>query len=144
MDSETNLPNFNLEPTHEDRHETFEYGNSPEKNTELGETSSPERQKSGAPQETEPAKNVANLTTSLPTPIVNAGQPSDNLKTPLNAPLKATDEDKIEKEWVDRAKKIVAETKDDPYKREDQVNELTRDYIEKRYGRKIGVDEDAS
>ena len=53
-------------------------------------------------------------------------------------PASAADEDLIEKEWVDKAKKIIEETKEDPYKRELEIGKLQRDYIRKRYGREIG------
>ena len=48
----------------------------------------------------------------------------------------------IEKEWVDKAKKIIAETKDDPYRREVEIGKLQIEYIRKRYGREIGKVED--
>lgn len=53
-------------------------------------------------------------------------------------PAVAADEDLIEKEWVDKAKKILEETKEDPYRRELEIGKLQRDYIRKRYGREIG------
>lgn len=56
-----------------------------------------------------------------------------------NNPAMAADDDLIEKEWVDKAKKIIAETRDDPYKREREVSKLQADYLRKRYGREIGV-----
>ena len=56
-------------------------------------------------------------------------------------PVIANDDDLIEKEWVDKAKKIIAETKDDPYKREQEVNRLQADYLRKRYGKELGVTE---
>ena len=40
--------------------------------------------------------------------------------------------------WVDKAKKIIAETKDDPYRREREVSKLQIEYIRRRYGREIG------
>jgi Txe/YoeB family toxin of Txe-Axe toxin-antitoxin module len=54
-----------------------------------------------------------------------------------NNPLVASDEDVIEKEWVDKAKKIVAQTKTDPYTQEKEVSKLQADYIKKRYGKEI-------
>ena len=54
-------------------------------------------------------------------------------------PVVAADDDLIEKEWVDKAKKIITETRDDPYKREREVSKLQADYLRKRYGREIGV-----
>ncbi len=56
-----------------------------------------------------------------------------------DTPVIAADDDLIEKEWVDKAKKIIAETRDDPYKREQEVSKLQADYLRKRYGREIGI-----
>lgn len=50
----------------------------------------------------------------------------------------AADEDLIEKEWVDRAKKIINDTRDDPHAREREISILQAEYIRKRYGRIIG------
>lgn len=55
-----------------------------------------------------------------------------------DSPTVAGDDDLIEKEWVERAKKVLAETKDDPYRREQEVGRLQADYLAKRYGRKLG------
>ena len=56
-------------------------------------------------------------------------------------PLVAADEDLIEKEWVDKAKEIINQTKDDPHARTQKVNELQRDYLQKRYGKVVGASE---
>lgn len=61
--------------------------------------------------------------------------------TSSNTPLVAADEDLIEKEWVDKAKEIIEQTKDDPHARTLKVNELQRDYLQKRYGKVIGASE---
>ena len=76
---------------------------------------------------------------SLPVPV--AAQSDDDTATTVSddMPIIAADEDLIEKEWVDRAKKIIAETKDDPYKREQEVKRLQIDYVKKRYGKSIGA-----
>jgi Txe/YoeB family toxin of Txe-Axe toxin-antitoxin module len=69
-------------------------------------------------------------------PVVDPIQPvsaSDDL------PMVANDDDLIEKEWVDKAKKIIVETKDDPYRREQEVGRLQADYLYKRYGRQLGA-----
>ena len=58
-----------------------------------------------------------------------------------DSPLVAADEDVIEKEWVDKAKKIILETKDDPYARSSRVNELQKDYLKKRYNKELGASE---
>lgn len=53
-------------------------------------------------------------------------------------PLIASDDDLIEKEWVDKAKEIIAKTRDDPFRRETEIGRLQIDYVKKRYGRQIG------
>lgn len=62
-----------------------------------------------------------------------AAVPSDD------TPVVANDDDLIEKEWVDKAKQIIARTKDDPYRREQEVSKLQADYLQKRYGRELGA-----
>lgn len=53
------------------------------------------------------------------------------------SPATAADDDLIEKEWVDKAKQIISETRQDPYMQEQQVNKLQADYLQKRYGKTI-------
>lgn len=69
-------------------------------------------------------------------PQIDPVQPVAN-----SSPLVAADEDLIEKEWVDKAKEIIAHTKDDPHARTEQVNELQRNYLQKRYNRVVGASE---
>ena len=69
----------------------------------------------------------------IPTPQTQAPSAFINAN-----PIAANDDDLIEKEWVDRAKKIIAATKDDPYKRELEITKLQADYLKKRYGRVLG------
>lgn len=76
---------------------------------------------------------------TLPMPVMAAPTAADSPSAPPASsgmsPLVAADEDLIEKEWVDRAKKIVGDTKDDPYTQEEAVSGLKKEYKEKRYGR---------
>ena len=83
------------------------------------------------------------VTTVIPTPVSSdqAVKDSDSLTIGDSNPLVANDDDLIEKEWVDRAKKIVAETRDDPYQRDEEVNKLQVDYLKKRFGRELGGSE---
>lgn len=75
-------------------------------------------------------------TASVPAPVVLV----DDTAVPLvdDLPIAASDDDLIEKEWVDKAKKIIMQTKDDPYRREQEVSRLQADYLRKRYGRELG------
>lgn len=80
---------------------------------------------------------ASDLAIVLPTPVLGNTSLA-NMATVSNTPMIANDDDLIEKEWVAKAKKIVAETRDDPYKREVAVNRLQKDYLSKRYGRELG------
>lgn len=78
------------------------------------------------------------LTTVIPTPVTTA-QPVVDDTTQQDSPLVANDDDLIEKEWVDKAKKIVEQTQNDPKQRDDQISSLKVAYVKKRFGRELGA-----
>lgn len=105
-----------------------------------------------APQEIGPTNSgeQANQNSGMMLPVVVAPDPVADDSTavqPINAttvtddnavgPAKADDVDIVEKEWVDRAKQIVEEHRDDPHKQEQEVEKLQTDYLKKRYGKEI-------
>jgi len=96
-------------------------------------------------QQAETAPASANTSPILPTPITLPVPPTPvavsdpATQDDAGVPLVANDEDLIEKEWVDKAKKIIAETKDDPHRREQEVGKLQADYLKKRYGKELGA-----
>lgn len=61
-----------------------------------------------------------------------------------DTPLVAADEDLIEREWVDKVKKIIALTRDDPYERNRVIAQLQADYLKKRYNKTLGQNDDGS
>ena len=137
---EPKLPAPNLSPertpnTPSQNIEAFPMPPSPETGFERGEKSI-ERQ-----GEASPASVVA-PTPVLPTPVISSvPQPSVPQATQHDigaSPAVANDDDLIEKEWVDKAKQIISQTRDDPHKREQQVGALQRDYLKKRYGKELG------
>jgi len=105
-----------------------------------------ERGQERVEQVAEASARAADAATSVPAPVPVApvvpaqaqqGQPV----APSATPLVAADEDLIEKEWVDKAKQIIEQTRDDPHARTQKVNELQRDYLQKRYGKVVGASE---
>ncbi|MBP9820144.1 hypothetical protein KBC79_05420 [Candidatus Woesebacteria bacterium] len=106
-----------------------------------------------APQELGPAGGEAanqNAGMSLPpvvTQNVNADDANGAISTPpvvqqpqddnFANPATAEDVDIVEKEWVDRAKQIVDQNRDDPHRQEQEVEKLQIDYLKKRYGKEI-------
>lgn len=55
-------------------------------------------------------------------------------------PQLADDSDLIEKEWVVKAKQIVAATKEDPYVQNKELSKFKADYLKKRYNKDIKVE----
>lgn len=110
------------------------------------------REVSPVPPEVAPATPEQSMGTTAPVPVA---QPLPRVKqqpitNPSNGaisddsqssagPAIADDVDVIEKEWVDKAKKIVSVTKDDPYEQEKEVSKLQADYLMKRYGKQIKI-----
>ncbi len=84
---------------------------------------------------------AAAAATAVAVPVAPVQAPQQPAAPSSVTPLVAADEDLIEKEWVDKAKEIIEQTKDDPHARTQKVNELQRDYLQKRYGKVVGASE---
>lgn len=67
-----------------------------------------------------------------PVPAVRTQKDSQS-----DTPLIADDVDVIEMEWVNQAKKVIRDNKDDPHAQEIAVEKLQKDYLRKRFGREI-------
>lgn len=96
-------------------------------------------QRSAAPDSSVPAAPPTAPVAPIipnPTPVVVADPVGDD------APAVAADEDLIEKEWVEKAKKVITETKHDPYLQERAVSKLQADYLQKRYGKTVKLPEE--
>lgn len=107
--------------------------------------SSPERAGERTPEREQNMKAVDQQVAPMPMPVIPMpmpqpvpAQPAPQVVVNDDNPALAGDDDLIEKEWVDKAKKIIVETKDDPYLREREVNKLQADYLRKRYGKELG------
>ncbi len=73
----------------------------------------------------------------LPASIPPAVAPT----TDIVVPAVADDQDLIEKEWVAKAKEIVAKTRNDPYQQSQELTVFKNDYMQKRYDKKIKMAE---
>jgi hypothetical protein len=77
-----------------------------------------------------------------PPPLPSVGPTQATGTTPVTDdvnPVAASDDDLIEKEWVEKAKQVVAETRNDPHAQDLAVSKLQADYLKKRYGKVIAV-----
>lgn len=95
-----------------------------------------EKQANQAMEAAAPQASMANGIQSAVLPQTN--DPAAALQTPIIA----EDVDLIEKEWVVRAKEIIARTRHDPYEQNRQVEQMKADYMKKRYNRDIKITED--
>ena len=94
----------------------------------------------------QPAASTSTATTqSLPVlvPIVPPAPTAQPKNQPVTSPtpLVADDADLIEKEWVIKAKQIVAATSEDPYTQNREISKFKADYLKKRYNKDIKVEE---
>lgn len=66
-------------------------------------------------------------------------------QTPMQAssavPAVADDNDLIEKEWVVKAKQIVAATREDPHTQSRELSKFKADYLKKRYNKDLKLEE---
>lgn len=82
-------------------------------------------------------------------PITIPSEPAGQTKTPApsspaTADLGAADADLIEKPWVDRAKSVASQTKDDPHRQKNEMSKIKADYIHKRFKKVVKTDEAAA
>lgn len=68
--------------------------------------------------------------------------PSQSVAQQGTNPVVADDVDVIEKEWVEKAKDIVAKTKADPHLQSLELTNFKHDYMKKRYGKEIKLPDD--
>lgn len=73
-------------------------------------------------------------------PPVGPQMPSTQLAGTPN-PQIADDTDLIEKEWVEKAKSIVEQTKHDPYLQNKEMGVMKADYLKKRYNKDVKLSE---
>lgn len=73
----------------------------------------------------------------LPTAQPVSSAPGTQQAADDGNPVVAADDDLIEKEWVEKAKRVISETKHDPFAQEKAVSRLQADYLQKRYGKVI-------
>jgi len=95
----------------------------------------------------QPGHPAAPIQSSAPaTDNVSAGatQQAQPVSTPaiqMSQDLIADDSDLIEKEWVMKAKAIVAYTQDDPHRQNEEMTKVKADYLKKRYNKDLKMSE---
>jgi hypothetical protein len=111
-----------------------------ETSNEAIESIAVEQDASNAPTGLAPAPFTSSLVPSshdLPADDVNQASPASTA-----SPQIADDSDLIEKEWVVKAKEIVARTKDDPYAQNKEMSKVKAEYLIKRYNKELKLNND--
>lgn len=73
-----------------------------------------------------------------PQPAATATPQSTATAVTFSDPAVAADQDKIEKEWVDKVKDVISKTQHDPWKQQMDISRMMRDYVQKRFGKTVG------
>ncbi len=90
-----------------------------------------------------PQGTANDVTITLPSVPGLSQDDTTNNATATSAPVLAADDDVIEKEWVNKVKGVINQTKGDPYSKEREVSKLQSDYMQKRYGKQIKINNEA-
>jgi hypothetical protein len=129
-------------PAHFQGGETFPVVNQPEQAPQQPERQESREQHVGGPAG-DPAAIAQPAAPVLPPLPTLTPTPTAATSTDTN-PSAAADDDLIEKEWVEKAKKVVSETKHDPYLQGQEVSKLQADYLKKRYGKTVSLPTDGA
>ena len=126
--------------------ESFE---SPQENYQGYETGTAEKEE-GRP-EARPSTPETNRSPSQPAiALPPASPPAAPVDDTAVAPLATADDvtpsnggDKIEKQWIEKAKSIITQTKEDPHAQKQEMSRVKAQYIQKRFNKTIKVDSQA-
>ncbi len=92
----------------------------------------------GAPQSTpQTAPPIAPVPAAMP-----LAAPSAAPQTPAASAADDTQSDELDAEWVEKAKAIVEQTKDDPHRESHELGKAKADYLRIRYNKTIKVAEE--
>jgi len=111
-------------------------------------TSDNKPERAPARPETSPSKQAAPPISAsqvqLPTDYSVAVIPTDDDQTTPATPSVDKGADRIERHWVDSAKKIINQTKDDPYKQKNEMSKFKADYIKQRFNKVVKADQEVA
>lgn len=120
----------------QESYQSYESGTSNEREPQV-ET------KAAAP---EAAHLLAQPTMPLPTAAPVAMPPTDDADDEGSNLLGAkpgAESDRIEKQWIERAKSIIGQTAEDPHTQKNEMSKVKAQYIKKRFNKTLKVDSEA-
>lgn len=141
MDTPVNDPGMQLPPPVPDQ--SLNNGVPAPVPNAAGQTGQPPVMPASAPPASPGLPAAAAAPVSLPLPPQSApnAPTGDVAATTAGAPgpmaQVVDDGDLIEKEWVSKAKQIVEQTRNDPFKQSEELTVFKADYMKKRYDKNI-------
>ena len=102
----------------------------PEKNAVVSPENSPQK------QSVQTTTQIANDLAIPAATTASTTQSAQDTNKP-SASVAASDNDRIEKEWIDKAKDIVAKNQDDPFEQKEAMSKVKAEYIQKRFNKTI-------
>lgn len=91
-------------------------------------------------QQTQQSTSLQSVQPALPAAAINNPTPPQIAVPPIST-LIADDADLIEKEWVLKAKAIVAQTVHDPNLQTKEMGKVRAEYLKKRYNKNLKLDD---
>lgn len=130
MDNNSSTPSFELPKSAEQDPGAVRGA---ERDRALGQ----EANKESLPTPVQVLPSVSSVQFSQSDPAATTPATTTNTSGTDDVHLIADDNDVIEKEWVDRAKKIVAATSADPFIESREISKLKASYMKKRFNKDI-------
>jgi hypothetical protein len=122
----------------------FELPQAPEQaNEDTSLEAIPSRSPENKPQSQSAQTSLA-AAQSYALPSQTVTQAIDDSNTPtVQASSQQTDKstDRIDKVWIDKARSVIAKTKDDPYEQNRQMSQVKAEYIKTRFNKSIKTDD---
>lgn len=90
-----------------------------------------------APPSDTPLLAPATVDSAQSQPVINQLASTSQPAIVNTSSLKAQDQDRIEKSWIDAVKILSAKTKSDPFSQNKEMSKVKADYIHKRFNKTI-------
>lgn len=90
----------------------------------------------------DPSQNIqkASSAISVSVPVQQVQQVTSVSDSSSQSSLKAEDVDVIEKVWVDKAKKVINDTRNDPRQQNIEISKVKADYLKSRFSKNLVKD----
>jgi hypothetical protein len=111
-----------------------------------GEQTSIKEKSSVATPENKPQKQAIQISSQVASDLALPAQPitstsSTQTDDAIDVSKVTKDSDRIEKEWIDKAKAIAGNNRDDPYSQKNAMSQVKADYIRKRFNKTVKTNE---